>query len=207
MENSFVEETPGTPTELVDTLVEETPGTPNPLVDKTSAAVTAPTLAEHVSLHPPTAENPQGVSTLAGEHGGPTVPVLPEGKEYTTSLTLLGHTYELVYTLRIAREATQRWSAVAEKAQTLQLSSEDTLSAEAMNTTFDVIDEVAELVTLFANEAVALQQLTNPASMLPTLTVETVKTLLHVDQLSEVIGVLHATMERGGWRHIQSPKA
>lgn len=107
-------------------------------------------------------------------------------------VTIGGTDYELVLTTRATREIAARYGGLENLGQALETS--DDLAT--------TLGEVTWLITLLANQSVAIHNLTNPTQPREELTVETVELLTVPADLTDYRTAITEALRRGTRREI-----
>ena len=123
-----------------------------------------------------------------------TVPTI----EASATVSIGGTDYELVLTTRATREIAARYGGLENLGQALETS--DDLAT--------TLGEVTWLITLLANQSVAIHNLTNPTQPREELTVETVELLTVPADLTDYRTAITEALRRGTRREIttEAPK-
>ncbi|WP_406713281.1 hypothetical protein QEV65_03045 [Trueperella pyogenes] len=117
-----------------------------------------------------------------------------------TQVTIGGRDYELILTTRATREIAARYGGLEHLGQALE-TSEDFAHT---------LGEVIWLITLLANQSVAIHNLTHPDDPQPELTIEAVELLTVPADLADYRGAIAEALQRGTKRAIATepdPKA
>ncbi|WP_459589094.1 hypothetical protein [Corynebacterium camporealensis] len=117
-----------------------------------------------------------------------------------TQVTIGGRDYELILTTRATREIAARYGGLEHLGQALE-TSEDFAHT---------LGEVIWLITLLANQSVAIHNLTHPDDPQPELTIEAVELLTVPADLADYRGAIAEALQRGTKRVITTapdPKA
>lgn len=117
-----------------------------------------------------------------------------------TQVTIGGRDYELILTTRATREIAARYGGLEHLGQALE-TSEDFAHT---------LGEVIWLITLLANQSVAIHNLTHPDDPQPELTIEAVEFLTVPADLADYRGAIAEALQRGTKRVITTepdPKA
>lgn len=127
-----------------------------------------------------------------------TIPATDPARSATVSIG--GEEFELVLTTRATRVIAERYGGLEHLGEALETSSD--LGA--------TLGEVIWLITLLANQSVAIHNLRHPDNPRPELTEETVELLTVPADLSDYRGVIAEALQRGTRRVIATepdPKA
>ncbi|ADH93235.1 hypothetical protein EBF03_07585 [Arcanobacterium haemolyticum] len=115
----------------------------------------------------------------------------------TALVTIGGNNYELILTTRATREIAARYGGLEHLGQALE-TSEDFAHT---------LSEVIWLITLLANQSVAIHNLTHPNDQRQELTVEMVELLTVPADLSEYRGAIAAALQHGTRRTLTTEPA
>lgn len=112
-------------------------------------------------------------------------------------VTIGGRDYELILTTRATREIAARYGGLEHLGQALE-TSEDFAHT---------LGEVIWLITLLANQSVAIHNLTHPEDQREELTVEAVELLTVPADLNDYRGAIAAALQHGTRRAITTEQA
>jgi len=109
-------------------------------------------------------------------------------------ITLGGEPYEIILTMRAAREMAKRYGGLEHIGERIQT---DGLSD-------DTIREIVWMVTLLANQGIAIHNLRNPHDPKPLLTEDTVELLAGLQDLQGFGQAIMACLTKGTARTVES---
>lgn len=116
--------------------------------------------------------------------------------ERSAEITVGGYSYILVLSTRATKEIGKRYGGLADLGDKLLKTENFELA----------LDEIVWLITLLANQGVAIHNLQHPDDQRPLLTEEAVELLTTPFELAEFKDAILEAMAKGARRHVESEK-